>query len=149
MDCVFVFGGVQIIWFVLFVDVYEDEQGFELILDIFGVKFEDIQIEVENQILIVQVECCYSWGEGCIVYCVECVYGIFICIFSVFVKYDLIKVEVDFDYGILNLCVFCSEVVQKCFISVCSGGQFVQLKMVEVEQFEFIVQLSVDIVVME
>ena len=59
-------------------------------------------------------------------------------------KYDLTKVEADFDHGTLNLRVPRSEAAQKRSISVRSGGQLAQPKTVEAEQPQPTVQPSAE-----
>ena len=144
MDRAFASGGAQTTRFAPPVDVHEDEQGLELTLDIPGVKPEDIQIEAENQTLTVQAERRYSRGEGRTAHRVERAYGTFTRTFSVPAKYNLTKVEADFDHGTLNLRVPRSEAAQKRSISVRSGGQLAQPKTVEAEQPEPTVQPSAD-----
>ena len=65
---------------------------------------------------------------------VERAYGTFTRTFSVPAKYDLTKVEADFDHGTLSLRVPRSEAAQKRSISVRSGGQLAQPKTVEAGQ---------------
>ncbi len=108
------------------VDVHEDEQGLELTLDLPGVKPEDIQIEAESQTLTVQAERKYNRTEGRTAHRVERAYGTLVRTFSVPAKYDLGKVQADFDHGTLTLSVPRSEAAQKRSISVRSGGQDTQ-----------------------
>jgi HSP20 family protein len=108
------------------VDVHEDERGLELTLDLPGVKPEDIQIEAESQTLTVQAERKYHRTEGRTAHRVERAYGTLVRTFSVPAKYDLGKVQADFDHGTLTLSVPRSEAAQKRSISVRSGGQDTQ-----------------------
>lgn len=105
------------------VDVHEDEHGLELTLDLPGVKPEDIQIEAESQTLTVQADRNYRRAEGRTAHRVERAYGTLVRTFSVPAKYDLGKVQADFDHGTLTLSVPRSEAAQKRSISVRSGGQ--------------------------
>lgn len=105
------------------VDVHEDERGLELTLDLPGVRPEDIQIEAESQTLTVQAERKYHRTEGRTAHRVERAYGTLMRTFSVPAKYDLGKVQADFDHGTLTLSVPRSEAAQKRSISVRSGGQ--------------------------
>ncbi|GGL96595.1 Hsp20/alpha crystallin family protein [Deinococcus aerophilus] len=105
------------------VDVHEDESGLELTLDLPGVQPQDIQIEAESQTLTVQAERKYDRSEGRTAHRVERAYGTLIRTFSVPPKYDLGKVEANFDHGTLTLRVPRSEAAQKRSISVRSGGQ--------------------------
>lgn len=105
------------------VDVHEDEQGLELTLDLPGVLPDDIQIEAENQTLTVQAKRSYSRSEGRTAHRVERAYGTFTRSFSVPGKYDLTKVEADFDHGTLTLRVPRSEAAQKRSVQVRTGGQ--------------------------
>ena len=113
------------------VDVHEDESGLELALDLPGVRPEDIQIEAENQTLTVQATRKYARAEGRAAHRVERAYGTFSRSFSVPSKYDLTKVEADYDHGTLTISVPRSEAAQKRSISVRSGGQLAQPKTVE------------------
>ena len=108
------------------VDVHEDERGLELTLDLHGVKPEDIQIEAESQTLTVQAVRKYNRTEGRTAHRVERAYGTLVRTFSVPAKYDLGKVQADFDHGTLTLSVPRSEAAQKRSISVRSGGQDTQ-----------------------
>ena len=118
------------------VDVHEDETGLELTLDLPGVQPGDIQIEAENQTLTVQAERKYQRAEGRTAHRVERAYGTFTRTFSVPAKYDLTKVEADFDHGTLTLRVPRSEVAQKRSISVRTGGQATGPKTVEADKGE-------------
>ncbi|AFD25994.1 Hsp20/alpha crystallin family protein [Deinococcus gobiensis] len=113
------------------VDVHESAGGLELTLDLPGVKPEDIQIEAENQTLSVQAERKYAREEGRTAHRVERAYGTLSRTFSVPAKYDLTKVEADFDHGTLTLRVPRSEAAQKRSVSVRSGGQLTAGKTVE------------------
>ena len=118
------------------IDVHEDEQGLELVLDLPGVRPEDIQIEAENNTLSVQAQRKYSRTEGRTAHRVERAYGTFSRTFSVPSKYDLTKVEADFDHGTLTLRVPRSEAAQKRTVQVRtgSGGQLSAPKTVDAEQ---------------
>lgn len=117
------------------VDVHEDEQGLELTLDLPGVQPDDIQIEAENQTLTVQAKRTYARGEGRTAHRVERAYGTFSRTFSVPAKYDLTKVEADFDHGTLTLRVPRSEAAQKRSVQVRTGGQQLSApKTVDAEQ---------------
>ena len=105
------------------VDVHEDETGLELTLDLPGVQPDTIQIEAENNTLTVQAERKYARTEGRTAHRVERAYGTLARTFSVPAKYDLTKVEADFDHGTLTIRVPRSEAAQKRAISVRSGGQ--------------------------
>ena len=113
------------------VDVHESAAGLELTLDLPGVKPGDIQIEAENQTLSVQAERRYAREEGRTAHRVERAYGTLSRTFSVPAKYDLSKVEADFDHGTLTLRVPRSEAAQKRSVSVRSGGQLTTDKTVE------------------
>lgn len=104
------------------IDIHEDEQGLELLLDLPGVKPGDIQIEAENNTLTVQAQRKYSRAEGRTAHRVERAYGTFVRTFSVPGKYDLAKVEADFDHGTLTLRVPRSEAAQKRTVQVRSGN---------------------------
>ncbi|GAA5513327.1 18 kDa heat shock protein [Deinococcus carri] len=116
------------------VDVHEDEQGLELTLDLPGVQPDDIQIEAENQTLTVQAQRKYSRQEGRTAHRVERAYGTFSRTFSVPAKYDLTKVEADFDHGTLTIRVPRSEAAQKRTVNVRSGGQLSAPKTVDAGQ---------------
>ncbi|MEF2280244.1 Hsp20/alpha crystallin family protein [Deinococcus sp. YIM 134068] len=116
------------------VDVHEDEGGLELTLDLPGVQPDDIQIEAENQTLTVQAKRGYSRSEGRTAHRVERAYGTFSRTFSVPAKYDLTKVEADFDHGTLTLRVPRSEAAQKRSVQVRTGGQLGAPKTVEAGQ---------------
>ncbi|PNY81702.1 Hsp20/alpha crystallin family protein [Deinococcus koreensis] len=116
------------------VDVHEDEQGLELTLDLPGVQPESIQIEAENQTLTVQAERKYSRIEGRTAHRVERAYGTLARTFSVPAKYDLTKVEADFDHGTLTIRVPRSEAAQKRAVSVRTGGQLSAPKTVDAGQ---------------
>ncbi|WP_034384931.1 Hsp20/alpha crystallin family protein [Deinococcus sp. YIM 77859] len=116
------------------VDVHEDEQGLELTLDLPGVDPADIQIEAENQTLTVQAKRTYTRNEGRTAHRVERAYGTFIRTFSVPAKYDLTKVEADFNHGALTIRVPRSEAAQKRNIQVRTGGQLTAPKTVDAEQ---------------
>ncbi|KQR27962.1 Hsp20/alpha crystallin family protein [Deinococcus sp. Leaf326] len=113
------------------VDVHESADGLELTLDLPGVKPEDIQIEAEHQTLSVQAERRYAREDGRTAHRVERAYGTLSRTFSVPAKYDLTKVEADFDHGTLVLRVPRSEAAQKRSVSVRSGGQLTSGKTVE------------------
>ncbi|SMB94397.1 Hsp20/alpha crystallin family protein [Deinococcus hopiensis] len=118
------------------IDVHEDEQGLELALDLPGVRPEDIQIEAENNTLSVQAQRKYNRTEGRTAHRVERAYGTFARTFSVPSKYDLSKVEADFDHGTLTLKVPRSEAAQKRTVQVrtSTGGQLSVPKTVDAEQ---------------
>ncbi|GMA16758.1 Hsp20/alpha crystallin family protein [Deinococcus metallilatus] len=116
------------------VDVHEDEQGLELTLDLPGVNPDDIQIEAENQTLTVQAQRKYNRQEGRTAHRVERAYGSFVRTFSVPAKYDLSKVEADFNHGTLTIRVPRSEAAQKRNIQVRSGGQLNAPRTVDAEQ---------------
>ncbi|EYB68769.1 Heat shock protein Hsp20 [Deinococcus phoenicis] len=116
------------------VDVHEDEQGLELTLDLPGVQPDDIQIEAENQTLTVQAQRRYNRQEGRTAHRVERAYGTFSRTFSVPAKYDLTKVEADFDHGTLTIRVPRSEAAQKRTVNVRSGGQLNAPKTVDAGQ---------------
>ena len=103
--------------------MHEDETGLELTLDLPGVQADAIQIEAENQTLTVQAERTYNRREGRTAHRVERAHGILARTFSVPAKYDLTKVEADYQNGTLTLRVPRSEAAQKRSISVRSGGQ--------------------------
>lgn len=136
MDRAFSSGGTQGSRLAPPVDVHEDEQGLELTLDLPGVQPGGIQIEAENQTLTVQAERKYARTEGRTAHRVERAYGTFTRTFSVPSKYDLTKVEADFDHGTLTLRVPRSEAAQKRAISVRSGGQVAQPKTLDAGQTE-------------
>ncbi|BDP42390.1 heat-shock protein Hsp20 [Deinococcus aetherius] len=116
------------------VDVHEDEGGLELTLDLPGVQPADIQIEAENQTLTVQAKRNYTRGEGRTAHRVERAYGTFSRTFSVPAKYDLTKVEAEFDHGTLTLRVPRSEAAQKRTVQVRTGGQLSAPKTVDAAQ---------------
>ncbi|SEI57618.1 heat shock protein Hsp20 [Deinococcus reticulitermitis] len=134
MDRAFSSGGAQSSRLAPPVDVHEDEQGLELTLDLPGVQPDGIQIEAENQTLTVQAERKYARSEGRTAHRVERAYGTFTRTFSVPSKYDLTKVEADFDHGTLTLRVPRSEAAQKRAISVRSGGQVAGSKTLDAGQ---------------
>lgn len=113
------------------VDIHEDEQGLELTLDLPGVSPDSLNIEAENNSLTVQAERKYNRVEGKTAHRVERAYGTFTRTFSIPAKYDLSKVEADFDHGTLTLKVPRSEAAQKRSITVRTGGQATQPKTVE------------------
>lgn len=129
-------GGQSVNRFSPPVDIHEDEQGLELTLDLPGVSPDALHIEAENNTLTVQAERRYARTEGRTAHRVERAYGTFTRTFSVPAKYDLTKVEADFDHGTLSLRVPRSEAAQKRSISVRSGGQLAQPKTVEAAQPE-------------
>ncbi|WP_339095803.1 Hsp20/alpha crystallin family protein [Deinococcus sp. VB142] len=116
------------------VDIHEDEQGLELTLDLPGVAPDNLNIEAENNTLTVQAERKYNRVEGKTAHRVERAYGTFTRTFSIPSKYDLSKVEADFDHGTLTLKVPRSDAAQKRSISIRTGGQPVQGKTVEAEK---------------
>ncbi|MFC4637606.1 Hsp20/alpha crystallin family protein [Deinococcus hohokamensis] len=116
------------------VDVHEDTQGLELTLDLPGVNPESIQIEAENQTLSVQAERKYARTEGRTAHRVERAYGTLTRTFSVPAKYDLTKVEADFDHGTLTIRVPRSEAAQKRSVSVRTGGQLASSRTLEADQ---------------
>ncbi len=124
-------GSQQVTRFSPPVDIHEDEHGLELTLDLPGVSPGDLNIEAENNTLTVQAERKYGRVEGRTAHRVERAYGTFVRTFSVPAKYDLSKVEADFDNGSLTIKVPRSEAAQKRSISVRSGGQVAQPKTVE------------------
>ncbi|GHF53024.1 heat-shock protein Hsp20 [Deinococcus metalli] len=113
------------------VDVHEDEQGLELTLDLPGVQPDAIQIEAENNTLTVQAERRYARTDGRTAHRVERAYGTLARTFSVPAKYDLTKVEADFDHGTLTIRVPRSEAAQKRAVTVRSGGQLTAPKTVD------------------
>lgn len=113
------------------VDIHEDDQGLELTLDLPGVSPDSLNIEAENNTLSVQATRAYNRVEGKTAHRVERAYGTFTRTFSVPSKYDLTKVEADFDHGTLTLRVPRSEAAQKRSITVRSGGRASQPKTVE------------------
>ena len=115
-------GGTQTARFAPPVDVHEDEQGLELTLDLPGVQPEQVQIEAENQTLTIQAERKYERKEGRTAHRVERASGTFFRTFSVPAKYDLGKVEAEFNHGTLTLSIPRSEASQRRSISVRSGN---------------------------
>lgn len=115
------------------VDIHEDEQGLELTLDLPGVAPDSLNIEAENNTLTVQAERKYNRVEGKTAHRVERAYGTFTRTFSIPSKYDLSKVEADFDHGTLTLKVPRSEAAQKRSITVRTGGQASQPRTVEAQ----------------
>jgi HSP20 family protein len=116
------------------VDVHEDEHGLELTLDLPGVQPDAIQIEAENNTLTVQAERRYARTEGRTAHRVERAYGTLARTFSVPAKYDLTKVEADFDHGTLTIRVPRSEAAQKRAVTVRSGGQLTAPRTVDAAQ---------------
>ncbi|WP_291426687.1 Hsp20/alpha crystallin family protein [Deinococcus sp.] len=127
-------GGQGVTRFSPPVDIHEDEKGLELTLDLPGISPSQLQIEAENNTLTVQAERKYSRAEGKTAHRVERAYGTFVRTFSVPAKYDLSKVEADFDNGSLTIHVPRSEAAQKRSITVRSGGQPTPSRTVEAEQ---------------
>ncbi|ACO46796.1 Hsp20/alpha crystallin family protein [Deinococcus deserti] len=113
------------------VDVHEDGQGLELTLDLPGVSPDSIQIEAENQTLSVQAERRYERTDGRTAHRVERAYGTLSRTFSVPAKYDLTKVEADFDHGTLTIRVPRSEAAQKRSINVRTAGQLTSSRTVD------------------
>ncbi|GGK36091.1 heat-shock protein Hsp20 [Deinococcus malanensis] len=113
------------------VDVHEDAHGLELTLDLPGVSPDSIQIEAESQTLSVQAERRYTRTEGRTAHRVERPYGTLTRTFSVPAKYDLTKVEADFDHGTLTIRVPRSEAAQKRSISVRNAGQLTSSRTIE------------------
>ena len=113
------------------VDVHEDETGLELTLDLPGVHPDAIQIEAENNTLTVQAERKYTRTEGRTAHRVERAYGTLARTFSVPAKYDLTKVEADFDHGTLTIRVPRSEAAQKRAITVRTGSNDSNTKTVD------------------
>ncbi|MBZ9714225.1 MULTISPECIES: Hsp20/alpha crystallin family protein [Deinococcus] len=103
------------------VDVHEDEQGLELVLDLPGIRPDALQIEAENQTLTVQATRAYDRKEGRTAHRVERAYGTLARTFSVPAKYDLTKVEADFEHGTLTIRVPRSEAAQKRTVQVRTG----------------------------
>ncbi|MBX8464437.1 MULTISPECIES: Hsp20/alpha crystallin family protein [unclassified Deinococcus] len=103
------------------VDVHEDDQGLELTLDLPGIRPDQIQVEAENQTLTVQATRTYDRKDGRTAHRVERAYGTLARTFSVPAKYDLGKVEADFDHGTLTIRVPRSEAAQKRAITVRSA----------------------------
>ncbi|WP_295818274.1 Hsp20/alpha crystallin family protein [uncultured Deinococcus sp.] len=115
------------------VDVHEDERGLELTLDLPGVSPDAIQIEAENNTLTVQAERKYARQDGRTAHRVERAYGTLARTFSVPAKYDLTKVEADFDHGTLSIRVPRSEAAQKRAVTVRSGGQLTAPRTVDAQ----------------
>ena len=113
------------------VDIHEDDHGLELALDLPGVTPDNLNIEAENNTLTVQASRLYNRTEGKTAHRVERAYGTFTRTFSIPAKYDLAKVEADFDHGTLTLKVPRSEAAQKRSITVRTGAQNTQPKTVE------------------
>ncbi|UBV43038.1 Hsp20/alpha crystallin family protein [Deinococcus taeanensis] len=105
------------------VDVHEDDQGLELTLDLPGITPDQLQIEAENQTLTVQATRTYDRKEGRTAHRVERAYGTLARTFSVPAKYDLAKVEADFNHGTLTIRVPRSEAAQKRTIAIRSGSR--------------------------
>lgn len=118
------------------VDIHEDEQGLELTLDLPGVSPDALHIEAENNTLTVQAERRYARQEGRTAHRVERAYGTFTRTFSVPAKYDLTKVEADFDHGSLTLRVPRSEAAQKRTVTVRSGAKAVPSRVVDAPKAE-------------
>lgn len=116
------------------VDVHEDEHGLELTLDLPGVTPDAIQIEAENNTLTVQAARPYTRTEGRTAHRVERAYGTLARTFSVPAKYDLTKVEADFNHGTLTIKVPRSAAAQKRAITIRTGGQDTSTKTVDVPQ---------------
>lgn len=110
------------------IDVHEDAQGLELTIDLPGIDPSSLKLESENQTLTIQAERKYKQKEGRTAHRVERTYGTFSRTLSVPAKYDLTKVEADFDHGTLHLYVPRSESAQKRSISIRTGGQVVEPK---------------------
>lgn len=110
------------------IDIHENEQGLELNIDLPGIDPNSLQLEAENQILTVQAERKYERKEGRTAHRVERAYGTFSRTFNMPAKYDLTKVEADFDHGTLSLYVPRSESAQKRSISIRTGGQILKQK---------------------
>lgn len=110
------------------IDIHENEQGLELSIDLPGIDPNSLQLEAENQTLTVQAERKYERKEGRTAHRVERAYGTFSRTFSVPAKYNLTKVEADFDHGTLSLYIPRSESAQKRSISVRTGGQILEQK---------------------
>ena len=125
------YGGQQVSRFAPPVDIHEDDSGLELTLDLPGVSPDALHIEAENNTLTVQAERRYNRTEGRTAHRVERAYGTFSRTFSVPAKYDLSKVEADFDHGTLTLSIPRSEAAQKRSISIRTGGQPTQPKTVD------------------
>ena len=129
-------GGQSVNRFSPPVDIHEDEQGLELTLDLPGVSPDALHIEAENNTLTVQAERRYARTEGRTAHRVERAYGTFTRTFSVPAKYDLTKVEADFDHGSLTLRVPRSEAAQKRTVTVRSGGQAAPSRVVDAPKAE-------------
>ncbi len=121
VDRMFNQGGNSPARFAPTVDVHEDDRGLEIGLDLPGVKAEDISVEAENNTLTVQAERKYERQEGRTAHRVERAYGQFVRSFSVPAKYDLGKIQANFDNGALTIVIPRSESAQKRSITVNSG----------------------------
>lgn len=105
------------------VDVYEDEHGLEIALELPGISPDSIQIEAENQTLTVQAERRSERREGRTAHRVERTSGKYIRSFSVPGKYDLSAVTATHTHGLLTLSIPRSEASQRRKITVQSGAQ--------------------------
>lgn len=116
-------GAAQVARFAPPVDVHEDEHGLELVLDLPGVRPDDVQIEAESNTLTVQAERKYERREGRTAHRVERASGSFFRTFSVPAKYDLSKVQANFEHGTLSIVIPRSEQSQRRTISVNTGNR--------------------------
>ena len=116
-------GAVQATRFAPPVDVHEDEHGLELVLDLPGVQPDGVQIEAESQTLTVQAERKYERKEGRTAHRLERASGSFFRTFSVPAKYDLSKVQANFEHGTLSLTIPRSETSQRRTINVNTGNR--------------------------
>lgn len=103
-------------------DIHEDERGLEVDLDLPGVSPEHIRVEAEGGTLTVQAERRAESGGGRTAHRTERVYGTFVRTFSVPPRYDLSRIEANYENGTLRLRIPRSEQSLRRAIPVKAAG---------------------------
>lgn len=104
-------------WFVMFMvddmwlDVVENDKEYQVCVEIFGVRKEDIYVNVQGNYVIIDVEVKFEKKELCkgngeCILLQEMYYGSSSCCFVLFQEVDLKNVNVYFENGVFSLILF-------------------------------------------
>lgn len=100
------------------VDIHEDEQGLEIVLDLPGIDPNDIRVEAENSTLSVQAERRARVQQGGRSHRTERLHGTFVRTFNMPNRYDLGRIQANYEHGTLTLRVPTAEQAMRRSIPV-------------------------------
>lgn len=104
------------------VDIHEDERGLEIDLDLPGISPENIRVEAENNTITIQGERRYEGTQGRTAHRTERIHGTFVRTFNIPPRYDLSRIEANYENGALALRVPRREQAMRRAIPIRTSG---------------------------